>query len=346
MIKSLMLTSAALVAAVAYSPSAMAFDCARASTKVEKAICADADLKAADDAMGVAYGMVMERVAADQKTMLKSNQIAWLKRRDDSCSWNETQPDLIKCLLDITNERGRFLTGAHLAGPGMSKPLTPYFVSRPQTKTKCSANAEVYLFGANATTPAEKAFDAEIMSILGSIEADNGVREVTSDYEYDCYYGISASTAYASDDLLNVDLSIDMYGGGAHGMSTSTSITADLKNGKLLSYGDVFGPDAKTTLVETCTADLKNEKLKRYEGIDAASSNPELIAGLDEELKGYTEAIAAGVTDFSRWTISEDHATVYFPPYDVGSYAEGPYSCAIPNLVLKAAAGGKGWLIR
>lgn len=341
MIKSLMLTSAALVAAVVYSPPAMAFDCARASTKVEKAICADPALKAADDAMSAAYGQVMERVAADQKAALKGNQIAWLKRRDDSCSWNEAQADLIACLLDMTTSRSSFLTGAHAAGPGMSKPLSPWFMSRKQSKTKCSANVEVYLFGSMATTPAEKAFDAKVMSVLSAVESENGAREVSPDYEYDCYYAVSASTAYASDDLLNVDLSIDMYGGGAHGMSTATSIIAGLKDGKLLAYGDVFGPSARAPLVEACTAGLKQEKLMRY----AEVADPELVAGVDEELKGYAEAIASGVTDFERWTIADDHATVYFPPYDVGSYAEGPYQCTIPSLVLKAAAGGKGWLV-
>jgi uncharacterized protein YecT (DUF1311 family) len=345
MIKSLLLTSAALVAAVVYSPSAMAFDCARASTRVEKAICADTALKSADDAMSAAYGQVMERLAADQKTALRANQIAWLKRRDDSCSWNESQTDFIACLLDITTSRGSFLTGAHAAGPGMSRPLSPYFMSRQQTKTKCSANVEVYLFGSSAASPAEKAFDAKVMSILSAVESENGAREVSPDFEYDCYYAISASTAYASDDLLNVGLSIDMYGGGAHGMSTAMSITADLEEGKLLAYRDVFGPSAEAQLVEACTDDLKREKLKRYESYGDPASNQDLITGLDEELKGYAEAIAAGVRDFERWTISADHATVYFPPYDIGSYAEGPYQCAIPNLVLKAAAGSKGWLV-
>ena len=47
-----------LLAAMAFASPAHAFDCSKASSKVEKAICADDKLKAADDAMSKAYADV------------------------------------------------------------------------------------------------------------------------------------------------------------------------------------------------------------------------------------------------------------------------------------------------
>ena len=106
--------SAALAAGLVFAPSAFAFDCAKAATPVEKAICDDPALKAADDAMGAAYADVARRVSAEQKPMLKGNQLAWLKRRDEMCMWQDG-PARTECLLNETNQRADFLRA--LAAP-------------------------------------------------------------------------------------------------------------------------------------------------------------------------------------------------------------------------------------
>ncbi len=46
------------VALMLVAGPAQAFDCAKASTQVEKAICGDAALKSLDDRMSEAYGVV------------------------------------------------------------------------------------------------------------------------------------------------------------------------------------------------------------------------------------------------------------------------------------------------
>ena len=47
-----------------------AFDCARASTAMERAICADPTLKATDDAMSAAYSSLRQRLQGRERGML------------------------------------------------------------------------------------------------------------------------------------------------------------------------------------------------------------------------------------------------------------------------------------
>lgn len=64
---------------------AASFDCAKAATRTEKAICADPELSSLDSALSVAYKQAMAATA--NKEDLKIAQRAWVKRRD-ACAVN------------------------------------------------------------------------------------------------------------------------------------------------------------------------------------------------------------------------------------------------------------------
>ena len=65
------------------SSPALAFDCAKAASAVEKAICGDRGLRRADEAMGAAYTKLL-RSAPDAgiREMLVASQRRWLQARD------------------------------------------------------------------------------------------------------------------------------------------------------------------------------------------------------------------------------------------------------------------------
>lgn len=70
--------------------SAASFDCGRASTKVEKLICANAELSKLDDDMGKAYLQAMDRIrkSNDQSGLRQrfvKSQRQWLKNERDVC---------------------------------------------------------------------------------------------------------------------------------------------------------------------------------------------------------------------------------------------------------------------
>lgn len=83
----------ALLCAAATLPAAAAsFDCAKASTEVDKAICADASLSSLDDKLALAYRDAMAATGG----LIKNSQREWAKSRADC----ERKPQTTQCLVD------------------------------------------------------------------------------------------------------------------------------------------------------------------------------------------------------------------------------------------------------
>lgn len=59
------------------------FDCAKATHKAEKIICADDGLKALDVSMAALYKEAMAKASATGRKELKTEQIGWLKGRNE-----------------------------------------------------------------------------------------------------------------------------------------------------------------------------------------------------------------------------------------------------------------------
>lgn len=76
---SLLLWSGCLASAPAFAAS---FDCTKASTAIEKLICADANLSGLDEALGRTYFDALEQSRQDDRARLRREQAAWLKYRD------------------------------------------------------------------------------------------------------------------------------------------------------------------------------------------------------------------------------------------------------------------------
>lgn len=345
MLKPVLMSSAALAATVMLAQPAAAFDCAKASSEVERNICADPAAKAADDAMSQAYEALLPQMEGDQAEMLKANQIAWLKLRESNCSWQEKPAEKTACLIEITARRTTYLAAEPASGPGFgdSPKLVPYLFSRSFAPTKCSADVAVFRFAGTAASTAEKTFNGWINDLSTSLENDyGGFAEGDLPEGMQCEYAASASITYASPDLVAMNVWIYMFGGGAHGNSSAASITLDRKSGKALGFGDVFPDAALKPLTALCTEGIRVEKAKRFaEGTDPA----ELEKMIADDIANYGEAIEQGVADFGSWHVYEDYAEVYFAPYALGSYAEGEYLCKLPQADLKKAAGAKGWIV-
>lgn len=344
MLKPLLLSSAALAAATMLAPTASAWDCAKAASDSEKAICASPDAKAADDAMGAAYDALAAKSQGEQLEALKASQIAWIKLRDQNCGWQEKPEEKTACLIETTNDRTAFLTAKPASGPGFGDgpALTPYLKSHPFGKNKCSADVSVYRFAGAAGGADEKALNGWVNDLTTSLEKDYGsYADGDLPDEMQCEYSASAQITYASADLIAMNVSIYMFGGGAHGMSGSSALTLDRKAGKVLAFADIFGAAGTKKLVAKCTEGIKAAK---YERFAESGTKEEVEKIVSDDMTNYAEAIGTGVADLDNWQVYEDHADIYFPPYALGSYAEGEYTCTIPKADL-AAAAEKGWII-
>src|SRR5271157_2993308 len=72
--------------AAAVSPSGPSFDCAHASTPIDKAICDDGEDTAGDRDLARIYARTMARLHSKaDKIALRDSQRAWIKRRDATC---------------------------------------------------------------------------------------------------------------------------------------------------------------------------------------------------------------------------------------------------------------------
>lgn len=74
------------------------FDCRKAITPVERAICGDPALAAIDRELGRAFSDRLA-VSGDQRQAVLTEQREWLRERDQNCQ------DQVSCLTNWTNDR-------------------------------------------------------------------------------------------------------------------------------------------------------------------------------------------------------------------------------------------------
>jgi uncharacterized protein YecT (DUF1311 family) len=104
-----------LLAAGACPDLATAQDCGGAASQAELSMCADADYRAADAALNVAYREVEARLAdlPDTRHLLVAAQRAWIAFRDASCAFAASGVEggsiypmiLSQCLAGTTRDR-------------------------------------------------------------------------------------------------------------------------------------------------------------------------------------------------------------------------------------------------
>jgi len=121
-------------AALLLSASALADECANASTQTEMNTCAAQQYQAADKTLNQTYQTAIKRAAAPQRDLLKKAQQAWIALRDADCALigsgtegGSVQPMIVnQCLAEKTNEREAWLASMMQCEEGdLSCPLPP-----------------------------------------------------------------------------------------------------------------------------------------------------------------------------------------------------------------------------
>ncbi len=102
--------AAVLNMSLAGAAPAASFDCAKAKSKIEKAICTDQELSSLDEFLGRYYAGALE-TAKDAAACVKADQKAWVKNVRDACGPKST------CLTPAYLERLSTLSGLQ---PGMN----------------------------------------------------------------------------------------------------------------------------------------------------------------------------------------------------------------------------------
>jgi uncharacterized protein YecT (DUF1311 family) len=308
-----------VVCLTALAGPAQAFDCAKASTKAEKAICADPAARAADDELSKAFAAAISVMSPSDKTAAVTAQVKWIAMRDGACT------DLLgskysACLATQSMSRRAFLAAEPEAGPGAPGRLEPTFRQAKGDKRKAALDLQLLKYPSPAT-PAERAFNAAVDRAVGPLdEPDNDDPGITQ-WEYER----TMRLPFASPRLISAHLEAYSATGGAHPNSYTADINVLIEEGREAKLADLLDDKAAQKVFAFCLKSVRKDKKDRM----GADFTPE------EDLP---KTVAEATAKLETWGFGANSARVSYDPYAVGSYAEGAYDCVIPYSTLKPLA--------
>jgi uncharacterized protein YecT (DUF1311 family) len=307
------MSCALLLAAFAVQPAA-AFDCGKARSTVEKAICADAALKAADDAMAKAYVELRNSITGPDRKVLGAAQSKWLKAREDGCGYQQGA-ELRDCILSRTVERRRLLAAEPESGPGTGSRLMPVFVQQDGDAHHYDVDYTLLKF-VKPKARGESLFNAEVGKLIKDAPL---AREKDAAPEGMTYMAhMSLALTYASPKLLSAQIEGWTFSGGAHGNGGTSGLTIDLARGAALKTADLFDGKAIQSLKGECVKQILTQKKAKLAGEDFDPANDPIYS---------EQTVVEHLNALDRWSFWKDKAAVTFDAYSIGSYAEGSYSC-------------------
>ena len=309
---------------LAFTSEAQAFDCAKASTEVETAICADPDLKALDDAMSTAYGEVRAASSSAERKMLALSQKRWLANRESQCAADGKLDT--SCVKNRTDDRRRLFLGEAKSGPGAPSRMMPVFLQKEGGGKLTDIDYTLMRFLEPASA-GEKTFNAEVRKILKDAPVGPDPEPAPEGMMYSAEAVMDVD--YASEYFISASVGIWSFRGGAHGNGGVSSINVDLSSGKVAGFDDLFEESAVEPFTADCREQIVAEKKERFgdEPYDPAN-DPALT----------DEAITEHIKDLSTWTFTAEKGSVIFNSYDIGAYAEGSFACDFPVATLNEHA--------
>ena len=319
-------TATALTVLLACASCAHAFDCGKAQTAVEKAICADAKLRAADDAMAATYDKLRAAADAAGKEALKVSQLRWIAQRE-GCAYPGAL-DVPACVADLTYRRKAVLTALPETGPADGPDLAPWFIQKEGKTGSWDIGLDLVRY-AQPQSEGEEIFNREVVALaapalLETSTLGTATEKVPADRMY--AYGVSLVPTYASRKLISALAEGYEDRGGAHPNSWTRAINVALDEGRRLGFGDLFPKEASGIFAKLCA-----DQLVAARRVRTSDATMNLEDGADV-------VILSHIKDLDNWSFRTDKATVMFDAYLIGSHAEGPYTCELDMARLKAHA--------
>jgi uncharacterized protein YecT (DUF1311 family) len=297
-----------------------AFDCAKASTDTEKLICSDDTLKQLDSSMGQAWTRSRELIGKSDFKSLLANQRAWLKARDERCSYGSNE-ERVKCLAEMIAERTGILSASARSGPGAASVMVPFAHQRAGSKKAYEISISGVRF-ADPKLPGEKAYNDAVDELIKQAPFNENI-----DFESPgtLTYESAIELQYASAGLVSALVSTYRYDGGAHPNHYSSAINVSPQAG-VLTFDKLFLKNAQSELAHACKEALYNESGE--EPLSPMQRQDMLFAE-------YVEAIADAVVKMTSWTFGDEGAKIHLSPYEVGPYASGSFECRLPMKLLR-----------
>lgn len=310
----------ALFASLSLPAAAASFDCAKASTPFEHAICEDPGLSAADERLARSFATAIGGLSDAALSAVRSDQRAWLDFAQKACS-----PDAMaltsgrydeegaRCLRNLYSSRSSMLEDSRMIH-GMRFYPRARFAASPDPDVEADAawavaQHELTYVQLDSAEPFAKKFnayvEAEALKLSNIFGAQGGPTDVQEDGSSDTSNSISVAEANSGQIDLNV--STYWYGhGAAHGNWSKTFLHYLVGEDRALTAKDIFaGKRWQAALL-----DLVVEALELEHGDALMLDDP--------------EDIADSVIDPENWDLSDPYSLILqFQPYEVSAYAYG-----------------------
>ena len=328
-----------VMAIIAFAPlpaMGASFDCQKAATPFEHAICEAPELSRADEILAKAFATATGGLTKESTNAMRQDQRNWLDYAQRACT-DDAQPlaqgrydeDGVSCLLDKFNgrvdalEQSRMVSGHRFFIESEYGAIPdPDEASNPDSYWKVASHELVLPvldrddplaepFNAFVTEETQAASDTLKMGVDGDLSALDGRSDNSTNIDIKEIVGTGRITL--------VENSYYYPHGAAHGGSMITYkhyLTAQERG---LVASDIFtGADWEKTLADLAWAQLQIEH-KEWLQIESADD------------------IAQIVIDPARWDFSDDYGlTIQFNQYEIAAYAYGAPTITIPWTELEA----------
>ncbi len=262
-----LLAASALLALVAAAPApapALAqggpsFDCAKASTPVERTICKDPELAKADREVAATYTALASRLSGAAKDHLVKDQQRWVGNRNRACSGE----DAAACLKSRYENRLALLkeSGAG-AYPFISEQAIVRAGKVKATRYRIDA-AYPQFDGPTANFSGVNARFANTTKEAAGETVPAG--DIGDDLDQTWSYEQSFTLHRPGPAAISVEISLYSFTGGAHGNGSTYAVLVDLRSGRELKPEAAFasGGEWRRTVTAIVAADLKKQFVER-----------------------------------------------------------------------------------
>lgn len=314
----------ALLFALGAGPAAAAsFDCAKAATPFEHAICDDPTLSAADDRLTKTYQTAIGGLSPAALEQLRADQRGWLTHARRACT-RDARPLTsglydergVSCLVDLFVSRARVLENSRMIEGLRVYPVGLYSAMPDPNEADNPdsywplAQHELSFVQIDANESFAHAFNDTIRAEAGRL---SGVFDTEDDPAEGSDLDTSDTTnsitlkELAGEARITLSVSTYWYGhGAAHGNWTISYLHYLREEGRLMEARDFFtGKGWSKALLRLAVTALEAEH-----GDNLMLDDPKYIADV--------------VIDPTRWDLSDPYGLIIqFQPYEVSAYAYG-----------------------
>lgn len=307
---------AILVTPVCPSAQGASFDCAKAETWIEQALCGNEALGRLDERLGSAYRAARESAQGDPPALnqLRADQRQWLRERDDCRS--------INCINRLYQQRIAALAPAsqHTGIGHQTRSLEQQRIRKSLPHLSIEAVYPVLHGDGPAVGAANDEIRALVDDLVRAFQDQAKDAAAGADPEAGGWEGpdwsliIDYARPHQTHSYLAIPFSGYEYRGGAHGMPLILPLVIELSSGQRVPPEGLFVPGSHWL------ERLSQHCLKELQGRD--------LLGVDDQW--LREGTAPRLENYGLLFPGPDALRVSFAPYSVAPYAAGIQEVLIP----------------